>query len=143
VIDLAQDGSRECEGGGCEDARRSRELERPQEDVHPDRNRREQNGLGGDPGGAVGQYDEQPHQGIERSGVEICHERRAAEDVLVPEGQLAVTQHGSHQDMERVVLLQIVPGDQQAAADQIRKHEGGSRDGNQHDVGPQRSDVCS
>ena len=47
-------------------------------------------------------------QGVERAGVEVGHERRAAEDVLVPEGQLAVTQHGADEDVEGVILLQVV-----------------------------------
>ena len=105
--------------------------------------RREEDDLGGDPRGTIGQNDEQAGQGIEGAGVEVGHERRAAEDVLVPERQLAVPQHGADQDVEREVLLEIVSGDQQVPADEVREHEGGRGNGDQHDVGPQGSDVCS
>ena len=136
-------GPGEGEGGRAEEAGDGRQRQRPQEDVHPDRDGREQDDLGGDPGGAVGQDHEQPHQRIEGSGVEVGHQRRAAEDVLVPEGQLPVAQHGTHQHVEREVLLEVVPGDEQMATDQVRQHEGDRGDGDEHDVGPQGSDVCS
>ena len=106
-----------------EHARDRRELQGPQEHVHPDGDGSEENDLRGHPGGPVGHHDEQDGQGVERAGVEIGHERRATEDVLVPEGQLAVTQHGGDEDTEGIILLQVVAGDQQMAADQIREHE--------------------
>ena len=76
--------------------------------------------LGGQPGGPVGQDDEEPGERIEGPGVEVGHERRAAEDVLVPERQLPVAQHGADQDVQRVVLLQVVSGDQEVPADEVR-----------------------
>ena len=143
VVDLAQHRPGERVGGRSEEARHRRELQRPQEDVHPHGDRREQDDLGRQPGRAIGQDDEQPHQGVEGAGVEVRHERRAAEDVLVPERQLPVAQHGSDQDVERVVLLQVVARDEQPASDQVGEHESGGRDGDQHEVGPQGSEVCS
>ena len=80
-----------------------------------------------------GRITKRPDEGVERPGVEVGHQRRAAEDVLVPEGQLAVAQHGADQDVERVVLLQVVAGDQQVPADEVRQHEGRRRDGDQHE----------
>ncbi len=77
-----------------------------------------------------GRTTNRPDQGVERAGVEVRHERRAAEDVLVPEGQLAVAQHGTHQDVQRVVLLQVVPGDDETTADQVGQHEPEQWDGN-------------
>ena len=96
--------------------------------------------LGGDPGHPVRQDTKKSHEGVEGAGVEVGHQRRAAEDVLVPEWQLPVAQHGADQDMQRVVLLQVVACHEQVAAEEVRQHEGGCRDGDQDDVGPQGSD---
>ena len=143
VVDLAQHRSGEGVRGGRKEAGHRRELQRPEEDVHPDGDRREGDDLGGQPRGAIGQDDEESRQRIEGAGVEIGHEGRAAEDVLVPERQLPVAQHRTDQDVQREILLQVVPRDQQPAPDQVREHEGGGRDGDQHDVRPQGSDACS
>ena len=143
VVDLTQDGSGKRIRGGGEHARDSGELQGAQEDVHADGDSGEHHDLGGHPGRPIGQDHEQPGQGVERAGVEVGHERRAAEDVLVPKRQLAVAQHGAHEDVEGIVLLQVVPGDQQVAADQIGDHEYSRWDRNQHDIGPQGSDMCS
>ena len=68
----------------------------------------EEHDLGRDPGGTIGEDHEEPDQRVEGSGVEVGHERGAAEDVLVPERQLAVAQHGADQDAQRIVLLEVV-----------------------------------
>ena len=143
VVDLAQHRSGEREGRGTEDTGGHREGQRPQEHVHADCDGREEDDLGGQPGGAVREDHEEPDEGVERSGVEIRHQGCAAEDVGVPEGQLAVAVHGTDQDVERVILLQVVAGDEKPAGDQVRKHERGRRDGDQHEIGPQGPDVCS
>ncbi len=119
------------------------QREGAEEDVHADGDRREEDDFGGDPGGAVGHDDEQTDERIERPGVEIGHQRGAAEDVLVPERQLAVAAHRADQDMERVVLLQVVAGDQEVPVEEIGQHEGGGRNGDQHRIGPQGAKVCS
>ncbi len=61
----------------------------------------------------------------------------------IPEGQLPVAQRGTDQHVEREILLQVVTRDQQAAAEEVREYEGGRGDGDQHDVGPQGSEMCS
>ena len=143
VIDLVQHRPGERVRGGREEARHRRELERPEEDVHAHRDRREHDDLGGQPCGAVGEHDEQTRQWVEGARVEIGHQGRAAEDVLIPERQLPVTQHGADEDVQREVLLQVVARDEEPAPDQVREYEGRCGDGDQHDVGPQGSDVCS
>ena len=57
-------------------------------------------------------------------------------------GSCAVPQHGSDQDVQRVVLLHVVAGHQQMPAEEIGQDESRGRDGDQDDVGPQRPRMC-
>jgi hypothetical protein len=143
VVDLAQHGAGEGEGGRGQEAGHGRELQGPQEGVHADSDGSEEDDLGGDPGGAVGQEHEEHRDGVEGAGVEVGQQRRAAEDVLVPERQLPMPQHGAHQHMKGVVLLQVVAGQQQVAPEEVGQDEGRRRDGGQHEVGPEGAYIPS
>jgi hypothetical protein len=78
----------ENERGRGQDAGR-RQFQRTQEEIHPDRDEREEDHFGGDPRHPIGQDHEEPDQGVERPRVEPGQQRGTAEDVLVPERQLA------------------------------------------------------
>ena len=126
----------EGEGESAQQAGHGGERQGSQEDVHADADTGEEHDFSGDPGDAIGEDDEEPDQRVEGPGVEPGQQRGAAVDVLVPERQLAVPDHGSGQHVQRIVLLHVVAGQQQMPAEEIGQDESSGRNGDQDEIGP-------